>query len=137
MRLVSDKGVAWLNRAVVSGRIIPYLVLMMLVAMMVAALTVHFLSPKAFATFGDEVWWAAQTVTTVGYGDVVPTTSGGRFIGGIVMFVSVATVSLVTAVVTAGFVAYQQRRMSGEVERHQELRDALTRIEKRLDAIER
>jgi voltage-gated potassium channel len=104
---------------------------------MVAALTVHFLSPKAFATFGDEVWWAAQTVTTVGYGDVVPTTSGGRFIGGIVMFVSVATVSLVTAVVTAGFVAYQQRRMSGEVERHQELRDALLRIEKRLDAIER
>ena len=137
MRLVSDKGVAWLNRAVVSGRIIPYLVLMMLVAMMVAALTVHVLSPKAFTTFGDEVWWAAQTVTTVGYGDVVPKTSGGRFIGGIVMFVSVATVSLVTAVVTAGFVAYQQRRMSGEVERHQELRDALARIEERLTAIER
>ncbi len=137
MRLVSDKGVAWLNRAVVSGRIIPYLVLLMLAAMMMAAVTVHVLSPKAFATFGDEVWWAAQTVTTVGYGDVVPTTSGGRFIGGIVMFVSVATVSLVTAVVTAAFVAYQQRRMSGEVERHQELRDALTRIEKRLDAFER
>jgi voltage-gated potassium channel len=137
MRVVSDKGVAWLNRAVVSGRIVPYLVLMMLAAMMVAALIVHFLSPKAFATFGDEVWWAAQTVTTVGYGDVVPTTSGGRFIGGIVMFVSVATVSLITAVVTAGFVAYQQRRMSGEAERHQELRDALKRIERRLDAIER
>jgi voltage-gated potassium channel len=137
MRLVSDRGVAWVNRAVVSGRIIPYLVLLMLAAMMVAALTVHVLSPNAFTTFGDEVWWAAQTVTTVGYGDVVPETSGGRFIGGIVMFVSVATVSLVTAVVTAGFVAYQQRRMSGEVERHQELRDALMRIEKRLDAIER
>ena len=137
MRVVSDKGMAWLNRAVVSGRIIPYLVLMMLAIMMVAAVTVHVLSPKAFATFGDEVWWAAQTVTTVGYGDVVPATGGGRFIGGIVMFVSVATVSLVTAVVTAGFVAYQQRRMSGEVERHQELRDALLRIEKRLDAIER
>jgi voltage-gated potassium channel len=137
MRVVSDRGMAWLNRAVISGRIIPYLVLLMLVAMMVAALTVHVLSPNAFTTFGDEVWWAAQTVTTVGYGDVVPKTSGGRFIGGIVMFVSVATVSLVTAVVTAGFVAYQQRRMSGEVERHQELRDALMRIEERLDAIER
>ena len=96
---------AWLNRAVVSGRIIPYLVAMMLAIMLGAALIVHFFSPKAFATFGDEVWWAAQTVTTVGYGDVVPATGGGRFIGGIVMFVSVATVSLVTAVVTAGFVA--------------------------------
>jgi voltage-gated potassium channel len=137
MRLVSDRGVAWLNRSVVSGRIIPYLVLLMLAAMMIAAVTVHVLSPKAFDTFGDEVWWAAQTATTVGYGDVVPTTSGGRFIGGIVMFVSVATVSLVTAVVTAGFVAYQQRRLGGEVERHRELRDALARIEKRLDAFER
>jgi voltage-gated potassium channel len=137
MRVVSDKGMAWLNRAVVSGRIIPYLVLLMLAAMMIAAITVHLLSPKAFATFGDEVWWAAQTVTTVGYGDVVPTTSGGRFIGGIVMFVSVATVSLVTAVVTAGFVAYQQRRLSGETERHEELREALRRIEKRLEALDR
>jgi voltage-gated potassium channel len=137
MRLVSDKGIAWLNRAVVSGRIIPYLVAMMLAIMLLAALVVHVLSPKAFDTFGDEVWWAAQTVTTVGYGDVVPTTGGGRFIGRIVMFVSVATVSLVTAVVTAGFVAYQQRRLSGEAERHAELRDALHRIEKRLDVLER
>jgi voltage-gated potassium channel len=137
MRLVSDKGMAWLNRAVISGRIVPYLVAMMLAIMLVAAATVHFLSPKAFATWGDEIWWAAQTVTTVGYGDVVPTTGGGRFIGGIVMFVSVATVSLVTAVVTAGFVAYQQRRLSGEVERHAELLDALHRIERRLDDLER
>jgi voltage-gated potassium channel len=137
MRLVSDKGMAWLNRAVISGRIIPYLVVMMLAIMMLAAVVVHVLSPNAFETFGDEVWWAAQTVTTVGYGDVVPTTGGGRFIGGIVMFVSVATVSLVTAVVTAGFVAFQQRRLSGETERHEELRQALHRIEKRLDALER
>jgi voltage-gated potassium channel len=137
MRLVSENTTRWLNRAVVSGRIIPYLVLMMLAIMMVAAITVHVLSPKAFSTWGDEVWWAAQTVTTVGYGDVVPTTGGGRFIAGIVMFVSVATVSLVTAVVTAGFVAYQQRRLGHEEERHRELRDMLNRIEARLDALER
>jgi len=133
---VSEKGTAWLNRAVVSGRIIPYLVVMMLAIMFLAAAAVHFMSPKAFATWGDEFWWAAQTVTTVGYGDVVPGTGGGRFIAGIVMFFSVATVSLVTAVVTAGFVAFQQRRLSGEAERHQELRDALERIETRLQALE-
>lgn len=137
MPVVTDKGLSWLNRAVISGRIIPYLVLMMLAIMLLAAITVHVLSPEAFTTFGDEVWWAAQTVTTVGYGDVVPATSGGRFIGGIVMFVSVATVSLVTAVVTAGFVAYQQRRLSGETERHQELRETLARIEERIETLER
>src|ERR1051325_11724639 len=113
VRLVNERGVSWLNRAVISGRVIPYLVLMMLAVMALAALVVHVLSPKAFSTWGDEFWWAAQTVTTVGYGDVVPTTGGGRFIAGIVMFFSVATVSLVTAVVTAGFVAYQQRRLAG------------------------
>jgi voltage-gated potassium channel len=137
MRLVSDKGVVWLNRAVVSGRIIPYLVVFMLAAMMAAAIIVHVLSPKAFATFGDEVWWAAQTVTTVGYGDVVPGTRGGRFIAGIVMFVSVATVSLVTAVVTAGFVSYQQRRLGPERERHEELLATLARLEQKIDALER
>jgi voltage-gated potassium channel Kch len=132
----SARRIAWLNRAVVSGRIIPYLVAFMLAAMAGAALAVHFLSPHSFATWGDEFWWSAQTVTTVGYGDVVPSTSGGRFIAGIVMFVSVATVSLVTAVVTAGFVAYQQRRFGPETERHQELVETLARIETRLDAIE-
>jgi voltage-gated potassium channel len=137
MRPAGEKGVIWLNRAVVSGRIIPYLVLFMFAAMTASAIAVHFLSPHSFATWGDEFWWAAQTVTTVGYGDVVPATGGGRFIAGIVMFGSVATVSLVTAVVTAGFVAYQQRRLSHEDERHQELRDALHRIEQRLDVLER
>ena len=53
------------------------------------------------------------------------------------MFVGVATVSLVTAVVTAGFVGVQQRRLGGEAERHQELATALARIEQRLDALER
>jgi hypothetical protein len=54
-----------------------------------------------------------------------------------VMFASVATISFTTAVVTASFVSYQQRRLSGDAERHQELREALHRIEKRLDALER
>ena len=137
MRLTSEKGMAWLNRAVVSGKIIPYLVAFMFATMVAAAFAVHFLSPKSFTTWGNEFWWAAQTVTTVGYGDVVPATGGGRFIAAIVMFASVATVSLVTAVVTAGFVAYQQRRLSHDEERHQELRDALHRIEQRLESLER
>ena len=136
LRMMSDSSLARLNRAVVSGRIIPFLVLVMLMVGAAGTAAVEILSPNSFASVGDAAWWAATTVTTIGYGDVVPATSGGRVIAVFVMFASVATVSFTTAVVTASFVAYQQRRIGPETERHQELVDTLARIEQRLDRIE-
>jgi voltage-gated potassium channel len=133
--MMSDSSLARLNRAVVSGRIIPFLVLVMLMVGAAGTAAVEILSPNSFASVGDAAWWAATTVTTIGYGDVVPGTSGGRVIAVFVMFASVATVSFTTAVVTASFVAYQQRRIGPETERHQELVDTLARIEQRLDRI--
>jgi voltage-gated potassium channel len=135
LRMMSDSSLARLNRAVVSGRIIPLLVLVMLMVGAAGTAAVEILSPNSFASVGDAAWWAATTVTTIGYGDVVPGTSGGRVIAVFVMFASVATVSFTTAVVTASFVAYQQRRIGPETERHQELVDTLARIEQRLDRI--
>jgi voltage-gated potassium channel len=135
LRMMSDSSLARLNRAVVSGRIIPFLVLVMLMVGAAGTAAVEILSPNSFASVGDAAWWAATTVTTIGYGDVVPRTSGGRVIAVFVMFASVATVSFTTAVVTASFVAYQQRRIGPETERHQELVDTLARIEQRLDRI--
>jgi len=134
--MMSDSSLARLNRAVVSGRIIPFLILVMLMVGAAGTAAVEILSPNSFASVGDAAWWAATTVTTIGYGDVVPGTSGGRVIAVFVMFASVATVSFTTAVVTASFVAYQQRRLGPETERHQELVDTLARIEQRLDRIE-
>lgn len=136
MRFVSDAGWARINRAVISGRIIPYLVFVMFAVAGVGTAAVEILSPNSFDSLGDAAWWAATTVTTIGYGDVVPGTNGGRLIAVFVMFASVATVSFTTAVVTAAFVGYQQRRMGGEAERHAELVETLARIERRLDALE-
>jgi voltage-gated potassium channel len=136
VKLLNDASLARLNRAVVSGRIVPFLVAVMVIVMVAAAVTVEVLSPNSFSSFGNALWWAATTVTTIGYGDVVPATSGGRVIAGFVMFASVATVSLTTAVITAAFVGYQQRRLSRDAERHDELRAALERIERRLEALE-
>ena len=137
MKLLSEGRVARINRTVVSGRIIPYLICVMFIIMGTATLAVEVLSPNSFQSLGDAAWWSATTVTTIGYGDVVPGTSGGRLIAVPVMFASVATVSFTTAVVTAAFVGYQQRRLGGDTERHQELLVALHRIEQKLDAIER
>lgn len=134
--MLSEKNVTRLNRAVASGRIIPYLVALMFVIMFLGALAVRFLSPHSFSSFGNALWWSATTVTTIGYGDVVPGTSGGRVIAVFVMFASVATVSFGTAVVTAIFVGYHQRRLGHADERHVEIVDSLNRIESKLDALE-
>ena len=137
MRLMTEAGLARLNRAVVSGRIVPYLVAAMFIVMGLGTLAVEVLSPNSFQSIGDAAWWAATTVTTIGYGDVVPETSGGRVIAVFVMFASVATISFATAVVTASFVSYQQRKLSGDMERHEELRATLARIERRLESLEK
>jgi len=137
VNLLSDAWLARLNRAVVSGRIIPYLVTVMFIVMGLATVAVEVLTPNSFGSLGDAAWWAATTVTTIGYGDAVPGTNGGRLIAVFVMFASVATVSLTTAVITAAFVGYQQRRLGGDTERHEQLMGKLEGIEKRLEAIER
>lgn len=137
MKLLSEKGLARLNQAVVSGRMIPYLIGLMFLIMGLGAVAVEVLSPNSFDSVGDALWWAATTVTTIGYGDVVPGTSGGRVVAVFVMFASVATISFTTAVVTAMFVAYHQRRLGRDAEHHRELLDALNRIEQRLEALER
>ena len=137
VRLLSDRTLARLNRAVISGRIIPLLVAVMFIVGAVGTAAVELFSPNSFDNLGDAAWWAATTVTTIGYGDVVPATSGGRFIAVFVMFASVATVSMSTAVITASFVGYQQRRNGHDADRHEELVEILGRIERRLDALER
>jgi len=55
-------------------------------------------------TFPDALWWAATTVTTVGYGDRYPTTGTGRLIAAGLMVVGIALLGVITATVAAWFV---------------------------------
>jgi len=52
------------------------------------------IDPHDFDNVGDGMWWALQTVTTVGYGDVVPTNTPGRVIGAVYMLESIAFVAM-------------------------------------------
>jgi voltage-gated potassium channel len=51
------------------------------------------------------MWWALQTVTTVGYGDVTPRHTIGRLVGAVVMLQGIAFLAIVTAAITSSFVA--------------------------------
>lgn len=54
--------------------------------------------------FGDGIWWAISTVTTVGYGDVFPTTTEGKLIAVMLMVMGISLVGVITASVAAWFV---------------------------------
>src|SRR6476646_12148963 len=55
------------------------------------------------------MWWALQTVTTVGYGDVTPKHSSGRIVASFVMLEGIAFLAIVTAAITSTFVARAER----------------------------
>jgi voltage-gated potassium channel len=66
---------------------------------------------KEFPTLGRGLWWAAQTVSTVGYGDVVPHATRGRLVAVVVMLSALAFLTVVTAAITATLLESTQRRL--------------------------
>jgi predicted membrane-bound mannosyltransferase len=70
----------------------------------VGALVMRVADSNNFPSVWLAIWWALQTVTTVGYGDVVPTTVAGRIVGGVEMVVGVAFIAFVTAGVTSSVI---------------------------------
>ncbi len=137
MQLLSERRLARINRAVVSGRILPYLAGVTLLITLASAVAVRLLASGEFETFGESAWWAAQTVTTVGYGDVIPGTAFSKVVAVFVMFFGVAAVSLTTAIVVSALMTASQRRLEAESPHEDPHYAALKRIEQRLEAIEK
>jgi len=108
---------------------------------LIGGVIIRFVDHQNFPSVGLGIWWALQTVTTVGYGDVVPTTVGGRLVGGFVMVIGIAFISFVTAGVTSTLVQRAAREKS-EADRAQReeiaerIVDQLTELGKRLDAVD-
>jgi len=66
--------------------------------------------PDRFSDIPSAMWWSVVTITTVGYGDIVPVTGVGRLLGSLIALLGVATIALPTAILGAGFVHEFQRR---------------------------
>lgn len=65
---------------------------------------VFFVTEPQVKSFGDGMWWALVTITTVGYGDITPMTTVGRFVASALMFVGLGLVASVTAIVSVKFI---------------------------------
>jgi len=96
----------------------------------VVAAILELLVDSGINGFGTALWWAIVTVTTVGYGDVVPETSIGRIIAGALMLVGVSAIPITTSLVVSVFITRIQAK--------QHEQDAIERAEvvARLERIE-
>jgi voltage-gated potassium channel len=63
----------------------------------------HLKQPEAFSSIPKTIWWSVITLTTVGYGDMVPQTELGKFLTGVLLLVGVAIFALPAGIITAGF----------------------------------
>ena len=80
------------------------------------------------------MWWAIQTVTTVGYGDVVPNNTYGKAVASILMVIGITLLSVLTATVTAALV--ESARPRGRLGESDVQATKLDEISARLDRIE-
>ena len=100
-----------------------------------AGVLISLLDHEEYPNVGIGIWWALQTVTTVGYGDVTPTHFSGRLVGAVVMLEGIAFVAIVTAAITSAFVARATREYEAARTR-EELSDREL-MERRFDELER
>jgi hypothetical protein len=84
---------------------------------------------KGFPTIERGLWWAAETVTTVGYGDVVPRATAGRVLAVVVMVSAIAFLTVFTAAITAALIERERRRPpTGEAPIELQLREISYRL---------
>jgi voltage-gated potassium channel len=75
--------------------------------------------PGVFTSIPIAMWWAIETLTTVGYGDIVPVTAAGRILGGVVTITGIGTLALFSGLITVGFLEqlklHRERHPKGAV----------------------
>jgi voltage-gated potassium channel len=107
-------GLRQLRRVLVleSGPLLSVLVIFLMV-LFLASVAVYFLErdaqPVAFGSVPAALWWAVATLTTTGYGDVVPVTPLGRLIAALVMICGLGVFGLWTGILATGFAAETRR----------------------------
>ena len=78
----------------------------------------HSVQPEHFGSIPDAMWWTVVTLTTVGYGDVVPMTVAGKLIATLTALMGVCVVALLTGIVATGFtnqVSMRRNQLEAEI----------------------
>ncbi len=92
----------------------------------------HVHSSHGIHNFGEALWWAVVTVTTVGYGDRVPETAAGQGVAVVLMLVGIGLVGVLTATIASFFVSEQRDDLRLAV---QSVQEQLSRVEAMVSAL--
>ena len=135
----------FLSKPVSVGRAANVIVVVTMAVVIFSGILMRVVDGEEYPNVWKGMWWALQTVTTVGYGDVTPKNTSGRIVGAFVMLEGVAFLSILVAAITSIFVARAQRERQFEAaamagdrgpaglhERFDELEARLERLEKLL-----
>jgi len=101
------------------------------VVVVLAGVAMRFLDHSEYSNVWVGMWWALQTVTTVGYGDVTPRHVSGRIVGAVVLLYGIGFLTITIAAITSTFVTRAEREQGVALSR-----DDLEAVSARLDRIE-
>lgn len=102
-------------------------------------LLVWLIDKGEFPNIGESLWWSLQTVTTVGYGDVVPHNAEGRIVGAVLMVAGVGFLAVITASIAAAFTqaAVRRFRESEDDPLTARIEELIARVERLEEAVRR
>ena len=115
-----------------------FLIVAVATAMSVIAAVIERLIDPAFDDMGIALWWAVTTVTTVGYGDIVPESPAGRAAASVLMLTGLALIPALTSIVVSTLVAQRAvRERQEEQSEFNQLVVLLRSLDERLERLER
>ena len=125
----------WYERLTIF-RAISTVIVVAAVLVFLAGLIERLVEPDTFTSLGLAYWWAVMTVTTVGYGDIVPESSAGRLVASALMLVGLGIIPTLTSLVVATFIGKRTAEQQEQLDRQgREHAEALQRIEAHLDRL--
>jgi voltage-gated potassium channel Kch len=103
-----------------------------------AGILMRVIDHREYRSIWVGMWWAIQTVTTVGYGDVTPRARSGRIVASFVMLEGIAFLAIVTAAIASTFIERASRERWAKQEETQEGMDhRFDAIDQRLEELEK
>lgn len=85
-----------------------------MIVLLSSATVIHLLEgerqPEPFGSIPSALWWSMTTLSTTGYGDVIPQTNAGKLLGGVVMLCGISVLALLAGILATGFAEEVKRR---------------------------